>query len=125
MVLLGDFFNVISADVDGCGIRNYTVEFNAGHFIYKAHFPGEPITPGVCILQASFELLQQAVGKALELSEVKNVKFLKIISPIENPVVSFTINKLAVGDNGVSAQITAAGGEDIFSKLSLICRVKD
>ena len=31
------------------------------HFIYKAHFPGEPITPGVCIIQIATELFSLAM----------------------------------------------------------------
>ena len=34
----------------------FDISFFPGHFIYKAHFPGEPITPGVCIIQIATEL---------------------------------------------------------------------
>ena len=33
------------------------VVLNSSHEIYKAHFPGNPITPGVCLLQIALELL--------------------------------------------------------------------
>ena len=42
----------------------YTLRLNPDHVIYKAHFPGEPITPGVCILQIGQELLSDAVPSA-------------------------------------------------------------
>ena len=33
------------------GQSGFNVILNPDHLIYKAHFPGQPVTPGVCILQ--------------------------------------------------------------------------
>ena len=36
---------------------------NPEHLIYQAHFPGNPITPGACLLQTVGELLQRKLGR--------------------------------------------------------------
>lgn len=43
--------------------------------IYAAHFPGYPITPGVCIVQMAMEL----TGK--HLTSAKDIKFLHPVFP--------------------------------------------
>ena len=89
--------------------------------IYKAHFPGEPITPGVCILQIGAELLSEAAGERLELSVVKNVKFLSILRPDGKPVkVSVDITERSGGQ--VAAQVALSVLDVPIAKMSLICR---
>ena len=55
MKLLDSLFSIVSASSED-GRHVYTIRLNPEHFIYKAHFPGEPITPGVCIMQIAIEL---------------------------------------------------------------------
>ena len=56
MILKNNFYHIAQASVD-LPRATYEIALNAQHFIYQAHFPGEPITPGVCILQMACELL--------------------------------------------------------------------
>ena len=35
---------------------------NPEHLIYQAHFPGNPITPGACLLQTAGEVLQASIS---------------------------------------------------------------
>ena len=46
MKLLNDFCTIAGGDTDKIWLR-----LNPDHPIYHAHFPGNPITPGVCIVQ--------------------------------------------------------------------------
>ena len=101
---------------------------NAGHFIYAAHFPGEPITPGVCILQIAHELLQLALKKPLKIICVKNVKFMKLVSPDQIREIHYSISKISEsvsaegdGKNVVRAQITVSDNDGAeYAKLSLM-----
>ena len=34
------------------------LQCNPAHIIYQAHFPGNPITPGACIIQVADELME-------------------------------------------------------------------
>ena len=104
----------------------YSIELNPQHFIYKAHFPKEPITPGVCILQISKELLEDLKEEKLEIKVVKNVKFVSIISPNKNKQVVFKIEKISDTDDGdIKMQSVVYDKDILFSKISLICsRIK-
>ena len=41
------------------GQPTYTIVVNENHFIYKAHFPNNPITPGVCMVQMIEEIMKE------------------------------------------------------------------
>ena len=47
---------------------SFRLRLNPEHFIYQAHFPGEPVTPGVCILQIGKELLAELLQESLEIT---------------------------------------------------------
>ena len=51
--------------------------------VYRGHFPSQPVTPGVLMLQAVVELTAQAAGKELKLKKVNNVKYLAMMGPDE------------------------------------------
>lgn len=123
MKLLDNLYHIIDErknDVE----HSYMIKLNAEHFIYAAHFPGEPITPGVCIMQIAQELLECHVDQELIIEAVKNIKFLRIITPIETPVVCYTLNKTSRDEDSVKTQVTVSFEGDIFAKLSLVCRIK-
>jgi 3-hydroxyacyl-[acyl-carrier-protein] dehydratase len=94
--------------------------------IYKAHFPQQPITPGVCIVQMAKELMETYLERAYEISEIKNVKFLYILSPIESPEVIFTFSKVDVDTTGntVSAKVDVADDNHLFTTISFTCEAK-
>lgn len=115
MTLQNEMFTVVGGDTGTVHLR-----LNADHVIYRAHFPGNPITPGVCIVQMIAELLSRQVGRRLALSKIVNLKFVSTISPIEHPLID--INMSAVDNSDaeckVKGTITAEG--ELKTKFSLI-----
>lgn len=99
----------------------YKVVFNAECVIYKAHFPGEPITPGACILQIAQELLEDHFSCPTEIRMVKNVKFLNIIVPDQTPEVEYFFSNVKCEGPQLSLQVTVCAGETIYAKMSLKC----
>ena len=68
-------------NVDGSLRVAATLSARRNSTVYRGHFPGHPVTPGVLMLQAVAELLSQAAGKELKLQKVNNVKYLAMMSP--------------------------------------------
>ena len=123
MKLLDSLYSIVSESAgDSC--HSYLIRLNADHFIYRAHFPGEPITPGVCIMQTALELTSLACGLELELSNVKHIKFLKVISPNEVKLITYSLSKLLVEEDEVKVQVSVGVEEEIYAKLSLVCKRK-
>ena len=120
---LRDSLYTIVSESKGEGSHDFNIKLDPEHFIYKAHFPGEPITPGVCIMQIAKELLEEAVSEDLVLSCVKNIKFLRIISPNEVTDVCYSLAKISREDDQIKVQVTVTAGEEAYAKLSLICQI--
>lgn len=99
----------------------YAVHLNGSHFIYQAHFPGEPITPGVCLLQMSKELLEDYLQRPLAVKAVKQMKFLAPLSPVADPDVTFVMEKIADAGDTVSAQVSVQAADKVFVTLSFTC----
>jgi 3-hydroxyacyl-[acyl-carrier-protein] dehydratase len=95
------------------------VRLNALHEIYKSHFPGNPITPGVCLLQIAIELLNLKFERDMRLTEAKSIKYLKVINPIENPIIEFVI-QYKIQEDLIFADITIVNGKIVFSKINAI-----
>lgn len=92
---------------------------NPEHLIYQAHFPGNPITPGACVLQTASEVLQRKVGRPLYLKTSKNVKYLNVLVPAEDKEVRFTFSNLAESETECKAQVTIADEAQVYTKMSL------
>lgn len=90
------------------------------HPIYKAHFPGNPITPGVCIIQAAGELIEKRLNRKLYLKTVKNVKFLSVIIPEEGKKIKYSFSNIVEGENICKAQVVISDDNNIYAKISLI-----
>lgn len=90
-MLLKDFYKVNNLDVaDNVATANITI--NKDHEVFKGHFPGNPVTPGVCMMQIIKELTEQVVNEKLFMQASNNVKFMAIINPEVNPDLVLTLN---------------------------------
>jgi 3-hydroxyacyl-[acyl-carrier-protein] dehydratase len=93
------------------------VILNASHEIYKAHFPGNPITPGVCLIQMALEILNSKFDRDLRLVHAKNIKYIKVINPLENPAIEF-IFQFKTENDLIFADLDIVAGETLFTKVS-------
>ncbi len=64
------------------------IVFDAAHDIFGGHFPGQPVVPGVCMMEIVKELMQQMLGSTLMMRAAGNVKFLGLITPDVQPVIN-------------------------------------
>jgi 3-hydroxyacyl-[acyl-carrier-protein] dehydratase len=119
---LRDNLYTIVESVSAEGGATYTIKLDPEHFIYKAHFPCEPITPGVCIMQIAHELLQLLCGCKLEIDCVKNVKFLRIIVPAQEQKVDYIFQKVTEEEKLVKCQVSVSIEGETYAKLSIVCR---
>ena len=130
MLLRNNLYTISQKEINGLN-GCFTIELNSSHFIYLAHFPEEPITPGVCIVQIGQELLELLLEESclkkyrLEIKKVKNVKFLSVISPKNNTTIGYTMKKVEMSEDAmeVKAQIDVSFKDEIKAKISLVLSV--
>lgn len=97
----------------------YQIELLADSPIYKAHFPGNPITPGVCQIQMALELLEIIENQKLNIKTLKNVKFISALIP-QGQHISVVFNNITRQENEIKTQATIKDTNDvIYAKISL------
>ena len=121
MILKNSLYTIADKKMEGSGIF-YQILLDKNHFIYKAHFPNEPITPGVCIIQIAKELLEDYLHEEYEISHVKNIKFLSVLSPLSTPTVAYVFDKVTFlsETNECKTQVQVQQDNVLFAKLSII-----
>lgn len=121
MILAEDFFDILYSTKNDDTIR-CRVRLNAEHPIYKVHFPDNPITPGVCLIQMVTELLERHIGRSLAFHTAVNIKFRQPIYPKHEPTFVFT--NMVVNDGQFSVRVSIEDGETQFAKMSLIYHIQ-
>jgi 3-hydroxyacyl-[acyl-carrier-protein] dehydratase len=86
MILQGDFYTIENLQVDGNTVQA-GLHLNAKHLIYEGHFPGQPVTPGVCMMQMIKEIIETVLSHKTRLVRADEMKFLRMIIPGEENLV--------------------------------------
>ncbi len=117
-MLLKDFYKVEKLDETSAGKYNSLVVLNKDHDIFKGHFPGNPVTPGVCMLQIIKELTEEILGFSLVMTSSSNVKFMALINPEINQSLTLDLEILGDLDAGFKVKNTTRFGDTVALKLS-------
>ena len=120
-MLQGILYELVSVDAAGATIR-----LLPDSPVYKGHFPGYPITPGVCLVEIALELIaemadqvghdEREVGhvERVRLVGAKNIKFTNPIIPSEATELRFNL-----GGEGSERTVEILSGETLCAKMSL------
>ena len=122
MKLINDFYHIVATD-DSEGKYVCKVKMNAAHNIYSVHFPGNPVTPGVCLVQMVAEMLEQKYSKRFVLSTAVNIKFKRLVSPNDEP--SFVFSKIVTEDGLLKTIVSIEDEQGQFVKMSLQYKTTD
>jgi 3-hydroxyacyl-[acyl-carrier-protein] dehydratase len=114
-MLQGNFYDIINSN-SSTDAFNALLSLNKDHDILKGHFPGQPVVPGVCMMQIVRELVEYDLKRNLRLAGADNMKFLSILDP--NQTAEVTANILYKEEDGViSVNASLFSGAVTFFKL--------
>lgn len=116
--ILTDFYTLLSYEKTESGSFTAQISLNKDHDIFKGHFPGNPVTPGVCMMQIVKELTEEFTGSSLFLKTASNVKFMAIINPFETPDLKIQLD-ITENEGDVKVKNTTSFGETIALKMSV------
>jgi len=85
--MLKDSFYTISEIKSEPASVSASLQLRQDHPLYQGHFPGQPVVPGVCMLQMVKELAAMMTKKVLVLQRADTMKFLQQIDPRNSPVL--------------------------------------
>ena len=113
-MLRGILYELVSADAAGATIRLLPESP-----VYQGHFPGYPITPGVCLVEIALELMGEMADQVgpdgkVRLVAAKNIKFMSPVLPTETTELRF--NLAGEGDGRI---VEILAGETLCARMSL------
>ncbi len=93
----------------------YRIALHPDSAIYRAHFPGRPITPGACMIQIVEELARQYFADVtLHVRSITNLKFLALLEPQHHPEV-----EVVLSGTPSLLRATFRDGSLLFARLTL------
>lgn len=96
-MILEDFYEVSNTSLAGDDAVT-TLKVNKEHEIYKGHFPGRPVTPGVVLMQLFKEEAERIFGINLQLVRADNVKFTAVFDPTQENELILESNLTETGE---------------------------
>lgn len=90
-LLKSNFYTVIELEQKGDQLQAI-VTIDPNHKIFEGHFPGQPVVPGVCMLQMIKELAERQLDKSLLLREASQIKYLNVLIPITGDKILIQID---------------------------------
>ncbi|MDB5148945.1 MAG: 3-hydroxyacyl-ACP dehydratase [Mucilaginibacter sp.] len=114
-MLKDTFFTFTTPETDGSLLKT-TITLNPAHDIFKGHFPGQPVVPGVCMMQMVKEVLENHLGKKLQLVKADNIKFLSFIDPDQQGQIGLEV-KMNVVDGMIKIDAQLVNEGIVFLKL--------
>lgn len=108
-MMRGILYETVQADERGA-----TVRLIPDSPVFAGHFPGYPITPGVCLVEIALELLSQREGRPLRLTGAKNIKFTSPVLPSEGAQLRFNLS-----GEGEGRSVDILSGDTLCARMSL------
>lgn len=121
-MLLKDFYKVIS--LENTSENNYlaVILINEEHEVFKGHFPGNPIMPGVCMMQIIKELTEQISASSLFMQSLSNAKFMALINPFNTPELRLELDISMTDTDLVKVKNVTYFNDTVALKLSSVYR---
>ncbi|WP_184547691.1 hypothetical protein [Mucilaginibacter sp. FT3.2] len=115
-MLQESFFQFTTPQTDG-NTSTTTIALNAAHQIFEGHFPGQPVVPGVCMMQMVKEVLENIIGTKTKLVKAGDMKFLAILNPQVNHTADMQITCIANDDDTLKVDAAIRHEGTIFFKF--------
>lgn len=122
-ILIENLYEVQSFE-NNEGALVVTVSLNKDHEIFEGHFPGNPVMPGVCMIQMIKELTERATEKSLFLSSCSNIKFMAIIDPEKSPLLNLKIHFSEI-EGTIKVKNTVSYEDTLALKLNATFKIVD
>jgi 3-hydroxymyristoyl/3-hydroxydecanoyl-(acyl carrier protein) dehydratase len=93
----------------------HSTEIALNHPALEGHFPGNPIVPGVVLLDQVIAAFKKEQGRDINIHKIPWVKFLSPLEPGERIEFSFSISNNLADFTGKCADTTIVSGQFEFS----------
>ena len=120
-MLINDLYTIQTFEADG-NPTTVGITLNKSHEIFKGHFPGNPVMPGVCMIQIIKELTEMKVKKDLFLTNCSNIKFMAIINPEKNDALQLDLD-ISEAEGEIKVKNATFFGDTLALKLNATFKI--
>ena len=118
-MLVENFYAIDDMSREG-GEAVFHVSLNPDCGVYEGHFPGSPVCPGVCSLQMVRECAERSAGKKLFLKEIKQCRYVTLMSPQTHPHLTITLSMDPSDDGMTDLQASVTSGQEVCLTLKAL-----
>lgn len=101
----------------GEGNFEATLNIDPEHDVFRGHFPGQAIMPGVCLISIVKKIAEAIAGREMQLKQATNIKFLNIIDPFEHKGLRVKGSYLADKKKEMNISASILDTETVFFKF--------
>ncbi|MDR0395087.1 MAG: beta-hydroxyacyl-ACP dehydratase [Tannerella sp.] len=106
MTLLNDYFKIDGRTAEN-GETLFSITLLPEYKAYAGHFPGNPVSPGVCNIQMMKECAEQLAGKPLFLGYISQCRLSAVITPQITPQLQI--------------RMQLSGTDDMYKVCATVC----
>ncbi len=114
MRLENRYYRVLGIDRQGDTSAVCRVELLPDCDVYRGHFPGEPVCPGVCNMQMIKECTETVVGKSLHQSSVSQCRLTSLMTPAQCSTLDVRIDILSSSDDAYTVKASISDSNDTY-----------
>lgn len=92
MLLKDKFFTVLHEERLSANEAIFLCELKPDCDVYRGHFPGKPVSPGVCNIEMIRECTEMLVGEDLQIDTIKQCRLTAVASPSVCPKVDVSVS---------------------------------
>ena len=116
MILKDNLYTIQSLTLEE-GTVQAQLTLDPEHAVFKGHFPGNPVTPGVVQIEMIQETLSVALNRTVALNSMANCKFLAVLNPNEYQTIGVKISYSDIEENKLRVAAQFFADEVIFTKI--------
>lgn len=118
MLLKDRFFSVLHEERITANDAVYLCELKSDCDVYAGHFPGKPVSPGVCNIEMIRECAEMLLDRDLKINTIKQCRLTAVASPSVCPKVDVKVSVAAIeGTQSYNIVASIADAERSYMEL--------
>lgn len=122
MVLENNYYLVYSAHY-GADTARFHVALLPGCDVYRGHFPGKPVAPGVCNIGMVKECLKSALRMRVSLSFIRKCRFLAVLSPEDRPELDIDLQFYPAGEGELRVVSVISDPDTVYMECDAVYKL--
>jgi 3-hydroxyacyl-[acyl-carrier-protein] dehydratase len=95
------------------------VDINIDHEVFEGHFPGNPVVPGVFLIQMIREVIEELQHKKFRIDKADEIKFMNMVIPQQSSHLTLEIQPRPKSEKPFAYAILVTDGQTLFLKMKI------